>query len=228
MDELRTKLADELQRFRISTLDGSPAEADRIVQMFRDHGWREPEPQGVRVCEKCGEIEPKLDDAWNHPIHKGCGGHAPMQYAPPDASEPPTIQETLAKAHAAGGKAWDDVPDPEAVIEDMRGERDDEPPTEPQLCRECGGVGWIEAVRQGHHPNCDAGGPYCSRLCPVPIQTQEQCGACEGSGVVPKPTEPQSLPPVYECEKCGSRSFVLQADDEWNHIGCGGRVREVQ
>jgi len=51
------------------------------------------------------------------------------------------------------------------------------------LCPRCKGKGWYEVTKSGHHPYCDCGevGGY---LCPIPIQEQEQCAECDGTGLI--------------------------------------------
>ena len=47
-------------------------------------------------------------------------------------------------------------------------------------CPDCGGQGWVEGIGMAHHPSCDGS----CRNCPVPVQTQEPCDTCGGSGQV--------------------------------------------
>ena len=57
--------------------------------------------------------------------------------------------------------------------------------TIPLLASDCGiceGRGWYEVTGSAHDPRCDG---TCSIGCPVPVQEQEQCGACYGSGKRP-------------------------------------------
>lgn len=54
--------------------------------------------------------------------------------------------------------------------------RSAEPPNE--SCSFCGGDGWVPGGPE-HHPSCDGD---CAGLCP--IQTQQQCENCQGTGMV--------------------------------------------
>lgn len=47
-------------------------------------------------------------------------------------------------------------------------------------CPDCGGLGWVEGTGMAHHPSCDGS----CRNCPIPVQTQETCAMCGGSGQV--------------------------------------------
>lgn len=47
-------------------------------------------------------------------------------------------------------------------------------------CPDCGGLGWVEGTGMAHHPACDGS----CRNCPIPVQTQEPCDTCGGSGQV--------------------------------------------
>lgn len=51
---------------------------------------------------------------------------------------------------------------------------------EPERCPNCDARGWYEVIGNAHDPRCDG---TCSVGCPVPVQEQEQCAACEGTGV---------------------------------------------
>jgi len=47
-------------------------------------------------------------------------------------------------------------------------------------CPDCGGSGWVEGTGMAHHPSCNGS----CRNCPIPVQTQEPCGMCGGTGQV--------------------------------------------
>lgn len=53
----------------------------------------------------------------------------------------------------------------------------------PQVCPACDGHCWIEGVAQGCCGNVTSGGE-CRSHCVIPIQTQEPCGYCGGTGEV--------------------------------------------
>lgn len=47
-------------------------------------------------------------------------------------------------------------------------------------CPDCGGQGWVGGTGMAHHPSCDGS----CRNCPIPVQTQEPCETCGGSGQI--------------------------------------------
>lgn len=48
------------------------------------------------------------------------------------------------------------------------------------ICPNCDGKGWVSGIEAGH--GCDGTDEDCARTCPIPLQTQEGCGECEGKG----------------------------------------------
>lgn len=46
-------------------------------------------------------------------------------------------------------------------------------------CGRCGGAGWYVVTVPAHDPRCDGS---CSVGCPVPVEAQEQCRECCGTG----------------------------------------------
>jgi|WetSurMetagenome_2_1015567.scaffolds.fasta_scaffold1049185_3 hypothetical protein len=55
-------------------------------------------------------------------------------------------------------------------------------------CPECGGCGWVVEIVPDRAPGCT--GERCVSGCPIPVQRQDQCGACCGSGeITDEPSE---------------------------------------
>lgn len=152
----------------------------------------------------------------------------PLQdaYSTPEAAlagEPPhgktgSIIEALDRIHAAGGKAWDDIEDPEALIAEMRGSHIGEPPAvrigrTPQSvvdatealggmppadepCEKCGGLGRVECVVDGN-----------MRI--MPGYEGKPCSKCGHTGVG------QGVLDAPVCKVCGDHGFVLV---DWKKI----------
>jgi len=66
----------------------------------------------------------------------------------------------------------------------LRSEEEARRDTERERCPECGGAGWVVAVRPACCGNVYPSGE-CKGDCAVPEQYQEQCESCNGSGFIP-------------------------------------------
>lgn len=53
-------------------------------------------------------------------------------------------------------------------------------------CNHCDGLGWTVVVVPAHDPRCDG---TCYVGCPIPVEEQEECKACCGTGEGPEPGE---------------------------------------
>ena len=63
------------------------------------------------------------------------------------------------------------------------------------ICPNCNGQGWYCGTEAGH--GCDGTQESCDMNCPIPIQTQEGCEICNGTGKLLF-TEVGKISPVVE------------------------------